>query len=598
MFRFFAYSTIAFVFMGSFLDAKQVDNPILERVRADSAAVLIIDQPVQLLDHFKYLDAAENTYLKRAVHAAGCGNNPILSTAQATELALLYDDFYDVLREIDEAVLVIHKWNPGKTPEVTAIFRTKQGIERLESLWRRAGDAIAGVNEQDEQSAITQEPRSNQRLAASVRGFKSSTNDEVFAISNSSENIAEQLTAQTNQGNKLTYSSSRRFKRINSHFSDFDLDGPILFGLGNPSKLRALFPTISEKHWSALGVDMLPSFGCALFLKKSKQSGQSANIVGEVYFTLTQPKSRISRFISAYQPLELVDAGFEPTFFKAEAFDPVERNLSEKEVFSVEFPDERFEDSKKIKNKRDSRSYFNDLLPRTDATYYFEKKLQDSLQNELLVVEKIRDKDAMDRSVLGLISILNNLHSDKSEHILPAPNEFGRLFAVQPKSDKKGGLDGPSSQGYFLNDNWFASGNIELVEQFAQNDDDPALNFGNISELVKRLDEDIDIAGEMVKVDFYTPSYFEQRASTIEGNRITEKYRGQKIDTSEIFNREADEFGNTIKIESEADSMAMLCRHLLEFVAEKYGNQIVVASRDNDRFQLRIGIFPRLENQK
>jgi hypothetical protein len=460
--------------------ARQDEEPFLEWIDADSALVVTIDGLDSVVQFIEGLETADNSYLTAATDYIFHPEFPLVHPDRRELIGSRALELAGKLQALGKIVLVVHKFDPKATVELTILVELGEGKEKsaqdlgnaivqLLSLFRNAGSPLPA-------NGTVESAGMNEILSNHSIEFRTDFRKGWFLLSNSED--AMNLILERMQGVRTDFrvvAGNRRFQMIDQRLSRNAEFGPSIRVMGNPQHLRLLFPEISDHDWNANQVQELPGFGLQVALLKhrgNKIEKNSPMIVVEASVNFTLPLKGIAAVVAAHKPVnEIPRIGVVPEYVRVYGFDPQSLHDARRDRHDAVAGKPEYDTMQVEKYKDDPRDFMRDVLPRTDliciVSYRGAPRANDekSLARGMML-ERVFERPASERYVAGLVEGINSAtKEDKFKLVRIASEKRGELWAVNPQKTLPGvGRNDLFEPCLFLNEDWFATADINGLE--------------------------------------------------------------------------------------------------------------------------------------
>lgn len=590
---------------------------VLAWINSNAAVVVLCSHPDKIIDYVKSIRFDEDEQFISAIKLLTDSKFPLIHESRMAALSQIVSENANVLSKLDEVVFVGHDLSFDKSNWTIMIKTDEETLGQLEDKWKKLTDLLRNAQqplESNSDNGDSQDEPDNS-------DFQAVKLDKWLLISNSMESVQE-ISNRSKGGilNSQSFAESRRFKILSSQFSKSNLaSNTTIQILGNPVKLRALFPNITDSDWNAMRINELPSFGVQVFLVDSSDKNKqtvSPNVVFEACLNFTYPRTGFGKLLACYKPIgEMPAIGIRPMYMKAIGFDPYERYLAQSEMYEKQNPNERYMEMIEGRYADDPRDYMKDVVPRVDATFSITfipaessdiPKASSKVRKQYfpLIIERVKDPEASRRYAIGLIKKTNSFKHDRSERVLPIDNNYGELFAINadsayPGYQKNGGLE----QSYYFDDDWYMTGAIFGIKQqlsalhLGLVDGEDRFPFEPYSEMMSDLRRRFRLANEPFRIDLYDQKFWLEVADLVQQIRIGEKNERGQMGASSTNDDTPYEENSSLVIESTEDTKVMVEMHVKKALANAFGQQVIFYSQTENQLQIVGGLYPAI-NQK
>jgi hypothetical protein len=405
----------------------------------------------------------------------------------------------------------------------------------------------------------------------------------------------------------------RRFALLRTEFEKDSDTGLILEAIGIPSRLRPLFPDLSDSNWKALKVDDLPSFGIRVFgkshlkLASQKQRDEfGLNFLVEGILRFTSPRTGFGKQLNSFKPIEEFPSfGVIPLYLRAESYDPfLKWEITKKLCNEGRSKGQPSFDEKVAESlKDDPRDFYGDFVPRVDATFSigYKPDIDSPRQIFPLIIEHVADEGAEQRYVEGLVERANQMKMGLRQLERVKDIRTGKLFAINADSDNPGYTkSGFAEECYFYDQNWHLQGPyLGMCKQIDAFNENATTVVGQ--EWTKKFEYVRCLNGKKIepfRVGYYSSLYWEilidSRLPSEKIYRRREHQEDARLDDGDILEQSRILLTDLEIIEqfpTTKERIPIALSRLSKALLSGFGEQFVLFHQNDNRLRMRCAIL-------
>lgn len=264
---------------------------LLDYLDNSIAAVVVVNQPRDIVRYFKELGVTEDARWKKAVELAVDDSFGFL-TPDDLEVALSHlDSVVELIEAASEFGIVWHGSAAGeKELDISVVIRCQEDK-------RQAAAQIAEWFD-----TFIKNIGLRHSFNISVHNCE---NTDWIVISNTAEGQELSRRLDTGTASKNLLSSTRRFRRVFGDSLDVEGERPLIYMYGEVEKLSKVFyyADLSPELREAYKFNEFVGLGLKVDLKKIAVGDSHRSVVWETILPCTLPRSGLAEIIDTYKPL-------------------------------------------------------------------------------------------------------------------------------------------------------------------------------------------------------------------------------------------------------------------------------------------------------
>ena len=556
----------------------QDQSEIFEWIDSDVALVGVFQNIDKIGEFVTNLGVWPNKYWEHAIELATDENFGVFASEDFRQIEKASQSLLAELKAVEQLVIVVHEFD-GTNSKISLLIKSnpKDGANLIE-LINRLKQTTHVAEQLNVQSIVS---KFNVEL----------TDDWVF-MSNDESCLSAIKNRQAGKAvDALSLTASRKFKMVKATIAPTTKGSCIVQAYGAPGKINQLFPQYSERTWSALKFEEMPSFGLQVFVAPRVTSSNNEPKLALSFGTtisMTFPRSGQGKLIASYLPVnDLPQQMGNELSFSTYAFDPQLQFEAKKEIFENRTGKRTYEEHlKRVMAPFDPRDLKKDIIPMSDGkttvTY-----LDSSGSLKTLEIESIADFNTAERWADGLLFV-------EERAAIKDESRFKRIgyaegILIQRKSNN-GGLGPRFGDTHFINSRWHFFGDSEEVLRRSEHAENAVhikdYDFGN---LVSQLMSNSRIDATPFRIDYSSAENHMIFAESFERLRIIRKYKNLKKRDKLLYAR-GGENGHRLEIDSKQDTMAVLPVMFWKGIFQCFDSRVVLYSNEDNILRVTGGL--------
>ncbi len=605
-----------------------LSNPILgqqsevaEWIDENTAMVIHFSDVGRTCEYVHGLSVFSNPIFQKGVKLLKDDRFPVVHSERLQAIEKLGAKLLDLTSEISEAAIVVHEITLQSAKLTILVKAETRTLDDLQSIvtdiaahLRVADRPIATETDRDLDELPENEIEIDRDELFGAIGEFSQARVGSWCIVSNEPSVAEGLRSRLSGDSQSKFKSladSRKYQTAVARLARLADSKGLITVYGNPNRLAALFPFYDEKTWSAMQVTEMPAFGGHVRIVEPQRDTANDEpqvlIDGVLLFTL--PASGIAKVFEAYRPIQsLPPFAFPIGELEAIGRDERETYDAKRQIHDSVYGEGAYDQTFQKAYRDSPENHYQETLSRRSEKFSLRHGKPDVLYRSMLVIERLGEPIAMRTYVTDLISRLNKRKptGEKIEEINAgdatiwhqteeaALRHFKREF--EPDSEElKVAMELVKAvpltldhDGYAIVGDWYLLGQWHDVKQQLQ-----AIREDH-SEHRDRLNHMID---DLQKWTGYGKKPCQiQLIQNVKWLRTINKLESAFIEKNYTPEQQAvmaySEDGYRIKPNSRKELAALAVLRFGEAIAESYGRQLILVSKDNGAIRMSVGVYP------